>query len=199
MNTYWISLPCDLLSSLASFQCSLLHHLHLSSDLGLSKYVNQHSHLNLSRNVHLPVLYDLDFNSILNHISTASLGGQVPLQVLYGVTPDISMILLYTFYQPAFYATHDQDFPSDSEERAGSWVEFSEHCCDSLTHIVLDAVTIKIINRSALRPRMPKDPNNRLDDAGGEEAHPLMENPLKLQLQCQMGRSLLNQIPLLYI
>ena len=62
MNTYWTSLPCDLLSSLASFQCSLLHHLHLSSDLGLSKYVNQHSHLNLSRNVRLPVLYDLDFN-----------------------------------------------------------------------------------------------------------------------------------------
>ena len=63
MNTYWISLPCDLLSSLASFQCSLLHHLHLSSDLGLSKYVNQHSHLNLSRNVRLSVLYNLDFNS----------------------------------------------------------------------------------------------------------------------------------------
>ena len=65
MNTYWISLPCDLLSSLASFQCSLLHHLHLPSDLGLSKYVNQHSHLNLSRNVRLPVLYDLDFNILL--------------------------------------------------------------------------------------------------------------------------------------
>ena len=64
MNTYWISLPCDLLSSLASFQCSLLHHLHLSSDLGLSKYVNQHSHLNLSRNVRLSVLYDLDFNKL---------------------------------------------------------------------------------------------------------------------------------------
>ena len=62
MNTYWISLPCDLLSSMESFQCSLLHHLHLSSDLGLSKYVNQHSHLNLSRYVRLSVLYDLDFN-----------------------------------------------------------------------------------------------------------------------------------------
>ena len=37
---------------------------------------------------------------ILNHISTGSLGGQVPLQVLYGVTPDISIMLLYTFYQP---------------------------------------------------------------------------------------------------
>ena len=68
MNTYWISLPCDLLSSLASFQCSLLHHLHLSSDLGLSKYVNQHSHLNLSRNVRLPVLYDLDFNNTGEHL-----------------------------------------------------------------------------------------------------------------------------------
>ena len=59
---------------------------------------------------------------ILNHISTASLGGQVPLQVLYGVTPDISIILLYTFYQPVFCATHDQHFPSDSEESAGFWL-----------------------------------------------------------------------------
>ena len=47
---------------------------------------------------------------ILNNISTASLGGQVPLQVLYCVAPDISIILLYTFYQPVFYATHDQYF-----------------------------------------------------------------------------------------
>ena len=53
---------------------------------------------------------------ILNHISTASLGRQVPLQVLYGVTPDISIMILYTFYQPVFYATHDQHFPSETEE-----------------------------------------------------------------------------------
>ena len=65
---------------------------------------------------------------ILNHISTSSLGGQVPLQVIYGVTPDISIILLYTFYQPIFYATHDQHFPSESEEMAGYWVGFAEHC-----------------------------------------------------------------------
>ena len=47
---------------------------------------------------------------ILNHMSTASLGGQVPLQVLDGVTPDISIMLLYTFYEPVFYATYDQHF-----------------------------------------------------------------------------------------
>ena len=59
---------------------------------------------------------------IFNHISTASLGGQVPLQVLYGITPDISIMLLYTFYQPVIYATHDQHFPSESEEWAAFWV-----------------------------------------------------------------------------
>ena len=116
---------------------------------------------------------------ILNHICTGSLGGQVPLQVLYGVTPDISIMLLYTFYQPIFYATHDQHFPSDSEERAGYWVGFAEHCGDSLTHKVLDAETLKIIHRSALRPRTLKNPNKRLVDVGGEEDHQPHEKPTK--------------------
>ena len=115
---------------------------------------------------------------ILNHISTASLGGQAPLQVLYGVTPDISIILLYTFYQPV-YATHDQHFPSDNEERAGVWVHFAEHCGDSLTHMVLDAETLKLIYRSALRPRTLKDPKKRLVDAGGEENHQPHSKPTK--------------------
>ena len=136
---------------------------------------------------------------ILSHISTASLSGQVPLQVLYGVTLDISIILLYTIYQPVFYATHDQHFPSDSEERAGFWVGFAEHCGDSLTHIVLDALTNKIIYRSSLRPRTPKDPHKRLVDAGGEEDHQLHENPLNILPQCHMGRSQLQQTLLLSI
>ena len=116
---------------------------------------------------------------ILNHISTGSLGGQVPLQVFYGVTPDISIMLLYTFYQHIFYATHDQHFPSDREERAGYWVGFAEHCGDSLTHKVLDAETLKIIHRSALRPRTIKNPNKRLVDDGREEDHQPHEKPTK--------------------
>ena len=28
---------------------------------------------------------------------------------------------LYTFYQPVFYATYDQHFPSESEEKAAFW------------------------------------------------------------------------------
>ena len=53
---------------------------------------------------------------------------------LYGITPDISNMLLYTFYQPVFYATHDQHFPSESEERAAFWVGFGEYSGDAMTH-----------------------------------------------------------------
>ena len=59
---------------------------------------------------------------ILNHIVCGALNGSIPLLVLYGITPDISIILLFTFYQPVFYATHDQHFLSESEERAPFWV-----------------------------------------------------------------------------
>ena len=48
---------------------------------------------------------------ILNHLSCEALAGNVPLGMLYGVSPDISIILLYTFYQPVFYATHKQSYP----------------------------------------------------------------------------------------
>ena len=60
-----------------------------------------------------------------------------------------------------------------------SCVGFAEHCGDSLTHMVLEAETLKIIYRSALRPRSPKDPNKRLVDAGGEEYHQPHSKPTK--------------------
>ena len=48
---------------------------------------------------------------ILNHLTCEALDGHVPLGMLYGVSPDISIILLYTFYQPVFYATHNNPNP----------------------------------------------------------------------------------------
>ena len=48
---------------------------------------------------------------ILNHLSCDALGGNVPLGMLYGVSPDISILLLYTFYQPVFYVSHNQSYP----------------------------------------------------------------------------------------
>ena len=48
---------------------------------------------------------------LLNHISSESLKGQIPLTKLFGVTPDISIYLMYTFYQSVYYASHNQSFP----------------------------------------------------------------------------------------
>ena len=105
---------------------------------------------------------------ILNHLSCEALDGTVPLGVLYGVSPDISIIILYTFYPPVFYAIHIQSYPSDSEERAACWVGFGEHVGDALTHKLLDDDTKKMLYRSAVRPSDSAHPNKRLVPDRGE-------------------------------
>ena len=107
---------------------------------------------------------------ILNHPLCEALAGNVPLGMLYGVSPDISIILLYTFYQPVFYATHNQSYPSVSEERAAHWVGFGEHVGDALTHKLLDDDTKKILYRSAVRPSDSAHPNKQLVPDGGESS-----------------------------
>ena len=54
---------------------------------------------------------------LLNHISCESLNSQIPLSKLYGVTPDISIMMMLTFYQSVKYASHNESFPSTSEEK----------------------------------------------------------------------------------
>ncbi|KAL7577288.1 hypothetical protein ACA910_002032 [Epithemia clementina (nom. ined.)] len=72
-------------------------------------------------------------------------------------------MLLYMFYPQVLYATHDQSFPSDSEEPLAFWVGFGEHVGDALTHKLLDAKTNKIIYRSAVRPlNQSEHPNKHL-------------------------------------
>ena len=105
---------------------------------------------------------------LLNHIACSALDGKIPLLALTGIIPDISIILLFTFYQPVFYATFDQHFPSESEERAGYLVGVGEHCGDALTHKILDHDTQKIIYRSTVRPKNSSTPNHRLAPHGGE-------------------------------
>ena len=104
----------------------------------------------------------------LNHISCAAIDGKIPLSALTGITPDISIILLFTFYQPVFYAMYDQNSPPESEERAGYWVGCREHCVDAMTHKLLDHETQKVIYRSAVRPKKSSTPNHRHAPHGGE-------------------------------
>ena len=105
---------------------------------------------------------------LLNHIACAALSGKVPLFALTGIAPDISILLLFTFYQPVFYTTHDQHFPSESEERAACEVGSGEDYGDFMTHKLLDPETQKIIYRSAVRPQKSSTSNHRLTSHGGE-------------------------------
>ena len=49
----------------------------------------------------------IDVCYLLNHIACTALDGKIPLFTLTGITPDHSIILLFTFYQPVFMP-HDQ-------------------------------------------------------------------------------------------
>ena len=87
---------------------------------------------------------------LLNHISCESSKGQIPLTKLYGVTPDISILMMYTFYQSVFFSSHNQYFPSTSEEKHAFCVGFGEHVGDAIPHKLLDSSSNKIIYRSAV-------------------------------------------------
>ena len=119
---------------------------------------------------------------LLNHIFCVALDDKIPLFVLTGITPDISIILLFTFYQPVFYATYDQNFPSESEERAGYWVGFGEHCGDAITHKLLDHETQKSIYTSAVRPKNLLLPTICLHHMEGKFLHLLTLLKIKLPL-----------------
>ena len=107
---------------------------------------------------------------ILNHLSCEALDDNVPLGLLHGVSPDISIILLYTFYQPVFYAIYNQSYPSASEEKAAGWVGFGEHVGNALTHELLDDDTKKLLYRSAVIPSDSPYPNRCLVPDGGESS-----------------------------
>ena len=113
----------------------------------------------------------------LNHISCKSLNGQIPLTKLYGVTPDISILMMYTFYQSVYYASHNQSFPSTSEEKHAFGAGFGEHAGDAITHKLLDSSSNKIIHRSAVCPANDIHPNKCLLSDLGSQRETMNPNP----------------------
>ena len=126
---------------------------------------------------------------LLNHIACNALFGKILLLSLTGITTDISIILLFTAYQPVFYATYDQHYPSEREERAGHWVGFGEHCGDAMTHKIIDHDTQKIIYRSAVRPKISSTPNHWLAPHGGEVSASYEPSEDKISFGSPLGAS----------
>src|SRR4051812_27325025 len=89
---------------------------------------------------------------IHNICSDSSLPNEMtPLQYLRGVTPDISVHLQFTFYQPVLFLDHESEWPS-SNERAGRWIGIAHGIGDSLTFWILDDQSKYILAQSVVRP-----------------------------------------------
>ena len=101
---------------------------------------------------------------VLNHTAIESLGWRTPLETLLGSTPDISAMLLFSFYEKIYYKCNKPSFPSDSTERVGRFVGIADHVGHALTFKVLTEDTDKIIFRSKIRSAStPHGRNLRLD------------------------------------
>ena len=87
----------------------------------------------------------------MNLTANASIGYSIPLQVLTGVTPDISPILQFDCYEPIYFKTKESHFPSMSNEKSGRFVGISEHVGHALTFMILTDDTQTIIHRSVIR------------------------------------------------
>ena len=93
----------------------------------------------------------IDACMILNLTTNASIGHAIPLQVLTGVTPDISPILHFDWYKPEYFKTEESHFPSMSNEKSGRFVGVSEHVGHALTFMILTDNTEKIIHQSVIQ------------------------------------------------
>ena len=116
--------------------------------------------------------------SLLNHLSNSTLDDLPPLTKMYGVTVDISAYLTFYFNQPVLYAA-DNKWPSETPEKSGRWMGVAHNVGDALTYRILTDDTMKIIYRSAVRPRDSENPNNRLDTFGGVEASKPIKSVIK--------------------
>ena len=122
---------------------------------------------------------------LLKHISCGSLKGWIPLTKLYGITPDISIIMIHTFHQSIYYESHYQSFPSTCEEQHAFWVGFGKHAGDAITHKILDSSSKKIIYHSAVHPADDIHPNKCLLTDLGEPVGSNKPKPITFVKSCQ--------------
>lgn len=106
---------------------------------------------------------------VLNRLAHESLGWRSPLEVLTGITPDISAMLRFSFWEPVFYKHDETDFPSSSDEGSGHFVGFAENVGNNMCFKVYSSDTKAFIHTSRLRPRSKDAPNYRADPTDGEE------------------------------
>ena len=111
---------------------------------------------------------------IANHTAERSLGWRTPLEVLTGQTTDISILLLFLFWDIVYVTRYAEEEYSNqigskkSSEIRGRFVGFAWHVGHALTFKVLTDDTQKVISRSRLRLSKEGENNLRLDTLAGD-------------------------------
>ena len=106
---------------------------------------------------------------IMNRMASKSLSWRTPYESLTGITPDISVIYRFFFYDKIYFRNtnsrgESHSFPSASNERLGRFVGFSTHVGHGMTYKILTSDTQQIIYRSRIRLASIQ-PNLRIDPA----------------------------------
>ena len=110
---------------------------------------------------------------VLNIMVLKSLDWCTPYEILYGITPDISLIICHKFWDKVYYQNLDKHFPSSSNESLGYFVGFSESCGNPITFKIISDTGRKIIFRSCIRSHDYTTPNRRI-------YHPYSSNDILL-------------------
>jgi hypothetical protein len=112
--------------------------------------------------------------NVMNVTAEKSLGGRPPLQVLTGQTQDISIFLLFLFWDVVYverYKTHgypNQVGSIKSSEIRGRFVGFAWNVGHALTFKILTDDTNKVICRSRVRLAIDGENNLKLDAEAGQ-------------------------------
>jgi hypothetical protein len=117
---------------------------------------------------------------ILNHLLHTQLNGYCPFEAAFGVTPGISVLLIFIWYQHVRYLDPTpHGFPAP-KEKSGCFVGIAENIGDALTFYILMDTTNEIIALSDVCPFDDvSDPNVRT--ASGSSLSPSVDGESMLK------------------
>ena len=72
-----------------------------------------------------------------NHTVSKTLQGHFPLERLTGLTPYISPLLRFQWYEQVYYKQNNTNFPSDMREKGGRFVGIAENIGHAMTYKIL--------------------------------------------------------------
>ena len=86
---------------------------------------------------------------IMNHVALDKLNGRTSAEWLFGHTPDITIILMFIFYEPVYFRTVDNKV-GETSEAMGRFVGFAEGVGHAMTFLVLTNEG-RVLRRSLVR------------------------------------------------